>query len=219
MNREKLLGALFIAMITVLLTACSSSDYIMKINNEIVTPQEYNLYLSKGIEYYEQQGGEEVWDMPIDGEDMATALKNGVVDTITRKKIQADVAKGKKITLDDSEKKQLATTVNSYFIQADANSKYSRSTVEKFVTDNMIVSKLYDFETKNIEVTDKMFNEYLAANGVKDKTQLSEQELNNLKDKCYGDAKMKTFNEKYNKWKENYKIEVNNEELSKIEVK
>ncbi|HAN10214.1 MAG TPA: hypothetical protein DCP90_06340 [Clostridiales bacterium] len=218
MIRRGIVYILVITFAAIILNACGSTDYIMKINNETVTSQEFDLYLMKGKEYFEKQGGEDIWETKIDGEYAAEVLKNSIVDTVTRTKIQADVARKKNIKLDDKEKKQLDDAVKQYIGQTDKEGKYPKEVVEKFVFDNIIAVKLYNSEIENIQITDQMFDEYLKATGIANTSDISEDELKSMKEEYYASKKSEQFNQKYNEWKKDYKIEINSEKLNKIDI-
>lgn len=217
-RRGNVIYILVISFMVMILNACGSTDYIIKINNETVTKQEFDLYLMKGKEYFEKQGGEDIWETKIDGEDAAILLKNSIVDTVTRTKIQANIAKQKNIKLDEKEEKQLNEAVKQYIGQTEKEGKYPKEVVEKFVYDNIIAVKLYNSEIENIQITDQMFSEYLKATGITDTSNISEDELKQMKEEYSVSKKSELFNKKYDEWKKDYKIEINNVELNKIDI-
>ncbi|HCC07147.1 MAG TPA: hypothetical protein DEP72_03140 [Clostridiales bacterium] len=217
-RRGNVIYILVISFMVMILNACGSTDYIIKINNEAVTKQEFDLYLMKGKEYFEKQGGEDIWETKIDGEDAAILLKNSIVDTVTRTKIQANIAKQKNIKLDEKEEKQLNEAVKQYIGQTEKEGKYPKEVVEKFVYDNIIAVKLYNSEIENIQITDQMFSEYLKATGITDTSNISEDELKQMKEEYSVSKKSELFNKKYDEWKKDYKIEINNVELNKIDI-
>ncbi|HBY19810.1 MAG TPA: hypothetical protein DEG71_02190 [Clostridiales bacterium] len=218
MFNRTMLYVLSIIITMIFFNACSNNDYIIKINNETILKQEFDLYLLKGKEYFESQGGEDIWQTKIDGEDAKTVLKNSVLDTVIRTKIQAAVAKKKNINLDVEEKKQLNDTVEKYIEQANSKKRFSRENVEKFVRDNMIVVKLYNSETQNVEITDQMFNDYLKENGNNSTSDISNEEREKIKEDFYNSKRNELFEQKYNEWKKEYRIEINNKELNEIVI-
>ncbi len=206
-------------MAVMLLSGCSQGNYLIKVDDTLVSRQEFELYLMKGIEYYEEIGGEDIWETEIDGEKAEDVLKNSTVDMIVRTKVQVKMANKKGIKLTDEEIQKAKEVVRISMQDSETGEKFSKDILEKFYIDDMLKYKLYQEETKNMNVSNESFNIYLNSLDDVDIEELTDEQKKEYMDEFLDTKKNEIYDQKYNEWERGFKVETNTDEIGRIEVK
>ena len=85
---KKILCAVMI--LGLLITGCASAkndsteDYVVKINDEAVSKEEFNIYLFETQKSFEQFGGTDIWDTDFDGKSAEDVAKVAGIDLTDR---------------------------------------------------------------------------------------------------------------------------------------
>lgn len=132
---------------TVLFVHDYSTNYVLKINDEKISSEEFQKYLKWQMDYMQESSEEEIDWAEIEEEsgvpyfDLAKEL---TVDLITETTVQLQEAEKRGIELTEEEKEYVASYVRYYLGQSDALSQYDLTTEEwiEIYQDYQIINKL-----------------------------------------------------------------------------
>lgn len=132
---------------TVLFVHDYSTNYVLKINDEKISSEEFQKYLKWQMDYMQESSEEEIDWAAIEEEsgvpyfDLAKDL---TVDLITETTVQLQEAEKRGIELTEEEKEYVASYVKYYLGQSDALSQYDLTTEEwiEIYQDYQIINKL-----------------------------------------------------------------------------
>ena len=124
-----------------------STNYVLKINDEKISSEEFQKYLKWQMDYMQESSEEEIDWAAIEEEsgvpyfDLAKDL---TVDLITETTVQLQEAEKRGIELTEEEKEYVASYVKYYLGQSDALSQYDLTTEEwiEIYQDYQIINKL-----------------------------------------------------------------------------
>lgn len=165
MNKIRILSA-FIFIIC--LAGCSTSnDYVLSIDGDKISVEEYNVYLDEQVKNFEEQGGSDIWEVDFDGVPAKNVAKQNAVNTIVMVKAAVNHADQLGIALTDDEK---AEALQSAEQQGSDNTEL----VTRIMEESAIQSKVYDKITGSYQINDAEFEAYLADYYSQNKEQYSE---------------------------------------------
>lgn len=143
-------------------TSLKDKNYILKINEEKITTQEFLTYLFQQKKVFEATGDIDIWDTDFDGISAIEVAKQNALSSI--KLVKTAVLNAEKLgiflTKDEEnsiieEAKALLHDVN---FSLDAN--LSLKTAIKITKENKIEEKVFNYITDNFELSDKDFELY-----------------------------------------------------------
>ena len=226
---KKILCAVMI--LGLLITGCASAkndsaeDYVVKINDEAVSKEEFNIYLFETQKSFEQFGGADIWDTDFDGKSAEDVAKDNTLTTVNKVKTSKQKAADMGITLTDEESEEAKTEAADMYgeLTDDQKSKIGadEQLYQNVLMDNYLYSKVYEETVKDYTVDENSFEDYY--NTYKDelaeqyKTYVNSEETvddDTLKDysRYLYDMYMKQqyFTAECEKWESAAKIEKNN---------
>lgn len=98
----------------VVLTSGFSEGEIFKINSEVCTKAEMNVYLANMANAYESTFGEEIWTTSTEDTTIEEAFKDTVLAKVSRIKVMNLMAEEEKVSLSSDEKKSLKKAAKAY---------------------------------------------------------------------------------------------------------
>ncbi len=150
------------------LTGCFSdrenNEFIVNINGESVSLNEYLLYLFEAENNFEDVGGEDIWDTDFDGQSAENVAKDSALKSLRLVKITAQKAKELNITLTEEEMnraKEDAAFLKDSFTDAQKNRiSITDDEIIKAMEEKALYGKVYEELTKNYVVSPAAFDAY-----------------------------------------------------------
>ena len=130
-------------LITAMLSGCSTAketadeNYVVKINGETVSREEFNIYMYETQKSFESLGGEDIWETDFDGRS---------AETVSEAEASAEeVYNG----LTDSEKEDIGADLELY---------------KEVMRENALYNEVYKYMVKDYVISDEEFDEYYESN-------------------------------------------------------
>lgn len=161
---------LLMALITVIVCGCSTAaetaeeDYVVKINDEAVSREEFNIYLYETQRSFEALGGEDIWETDFDGRTAEAVAKENTMSTITLVKLANQRAVKSGVTLSDEEKEDAELEAKAIYDSLTDEERAKIGADEELykavLLENAVYNRIYDETVKNYVVNDSAFSEY-----------------------------------------------------------
>lgn len=137
--------------------SADSDDYVLSVDGEKISMEEYNVYFDEQIKSFEEQGGSDIWGVDFDGVSAVNVAKQNAVNTLVVVKAAVNHADQLGVELDDEDKAE--ATKRAEKIKKD-NSDMELLT--KIMEESIIQSRVYDKITGSYQVNDEEFEKYLS---------------------------------------------------------
>ena len=231
----------FLIVTVFFVTGCSqkqveeeTKNYVLKINDEEVSVEEFNIYLYETSKMFEQLGGADIWETDFDGKSAEqVAIDNAVSSVIVAKTIK-NRAKLRGIVLDDNRQQDIFEGSALFYSELDEQTIQKFGITEELYRNVLLENALYDevyddtvkdfvpnmdgfevFYEANRDYIDQLYYETMG----NDK-ELDEETRRSFGEYYYRNASMEEyfFNE-YKSWESQMTIDKNNEILNEITIK
>ncbi len=221
---------LLMTLIAMLACGCSTAaetadeDYVVKINDEAVSGEEFNIYLYETQRSFESLGGEDIWETDFDGRTAETVAKENTLSTITLVKLANQKAEKSGIGLSDEETETVELEAKEMYDSLTDEEREKIGADEELyievLLENAMYNKVYDETVKNYVVNDSAFNEYYDTyretlieqykENVSDEEPINEDAVRDYSKANFEDYRKQTyFSKEYEKWESTAKIERN----------
>jgi hypothetical protein len=168
---------LFLFLIVFALSGCSASgsksdEYVMTINGDKVSKGEYMVYLREQRQAFEELGGEDIWEVDIDGMSAEDVAKQNAINSVIQTKLAVMRFDSYNITLTDEDSQKIEKKATALYNEiGEEKAKLfsvdlddiSRITRELYIRD-----KVFDLQTNGVTVDDDefetYFNDYISSN-------------------------------------------------------
>ena len=207
------------AMLSGCSTAAETEDnsYIVEINGEGITREEFNIYMYETQKSFEELGGTDIWETDFDGRSAETVAKDNTLSTISLVKFAEETAADAGIELDDetaaqaeesaqemydslteNEKEEIGADLELYKKVMRENALYNE--VYKYIVKDYVVSD-EDYDTYYEEHKDTLTEQYKQANGISDEETVDEEAVKEYGRDNYEDyMKQMYFSKEFEKW-------------------
>ncbi len=152
----------FLIFILILaLSGCFSADsdgYVVSVDGEKISMEEYNVYFDEQIKSFEEQGGSDIWGVDFDGVSAVNVAKQNAVNTLVIVKAAVNHADQLGIELTDEDRAEAKEKAEK--IKKD-NSDMELLT--KIMEETIIQSKVYDKITGSYQINDEEFEKYFSS--------------------------------------------------------
>ncbi len=140
-----------------------NKNYILKINDEYISKEEFLLYLNEQELAFEEIGGIDIWSTDFDGISAKNIAKNNTINSIVFLKAIVYTADDINISLTKEDKiysKQKAKILKQNIEKRKPDLTIPLKICEKFVKENLIEQKVYDYITSIFMLDEKDFEKY-----------------------------------------------------------
>lgn len=161
-------------LITAMLSGCSTAketadeNYVVKINGETVSREEFNIYMYETQKSFEALGGEDIWETDFDGRSAETVAKDNTLSTITLVKFAEEKAASAGIELDDETISEAeASAEEVYNGLTDSEKEDIGADLELYkevMRENALYNEVYKYMVKDYVISDEEFDEYYESN-------------------------------------------------------
>jgi foldase protein PrsA len=169
---------LLLLLVVFAFSGCSSSgsrsdDYVLTINGEKVSKGEYMVYLREQRQFFEESGGEDIWEVDnIDGISPEDLAKQNAINSVIQTKIAVMHFDGYNITLTDEDDQKIDKKASALYeeIGEDKAKLFSVSLndIKKITRELYIGDKVFELQTNGVTLDDDEFetefNSYIADN-------------------------------------------------------
>lgn len=137
-------------------------DYVLKINNEYISKEEFLLYLDEQENVFEEVGGVDIWHTDFDGIPAKDVAKNNTISSIIFLKAVVYEAEnlGIELTLDEKQQYKQEALLLKEYMEEEKNIIIPLEICEKFEKERIIEQKVYDYITSTFVVDEKEFEKY-----------------------------------------------------------
>ncbi|WP_250278191.1 SurA N-terminal domain-containing protein [[Clostridium] colinum] len=140
-----------------------SKDYVLKINREYISKEEFLLYLDEQEKIFEEIGGVDIWETDFDGIPAKEVAKNNTIDYIIFLKSVVYQANNLGIFLTEEEKQNCDK--EAILVKKDIESRKPNVIIpldicKKFKREMLIEQKVYEYITDSFVVDEKDFQKY-----------------------------------------------------------
>ncbi len=220
------------ALSTMIFSGCSTAtepadeNYVVKINGEEVSREEFNIYLYETQKSFEEIGGADIWETDFDGRSAETVAKDNTLSTITLVKFADEKAQEAGIELDseivseaeaaakelydaltESQKTDIGADVELYKKVMLENALYNE--VYKYIVKDYVISD-EDYENYYNEYKDTLFEQYIDAYGISEEETVDENAVKEYSRYNYEEyMKQLYFSKEFEKWEDTAEIEKN----------
>lgn len=161
-------------LITAMLSGCSTAketadeNYVVKINGETVSREEFNIYMYETQKSFESLGGEDIWETDFDGRSAETVAKDNTLSTITLVKFAEEKAASAGIELDEETIAEAeASAEEVYNGLTDSEKEDIGADLELYkevMRENALYNEVYKYMVKDYVISDEEFDEYYESN-------------------------------------------------------
>lgn len=164
------------AMAALALFGCSTGtaddaaeeSYVVKINDETVSREEFNIYMYETQKSFEELGGTDIWETDFDGRSAETVAKDNTLSTISYIKFAKEKAAEAGIEIDEDTAAQADEhAAELYDSLTDAQKEMIGADLElyeKVMGENALYNEVYKYIVKAYVVSDEDFEEYFTQN-------------------------------------------------------
>lgn len=219
-----------VAMAALIFSGCShnestkNADYVLMVNDEAVSKEEFNIYFYETQKSFEQLGGSDIWETDFDGRTAESVAKDNTFNTVVMVKIAEQKALKEGLDVDDETKEKLkseaADMYNGYSDSIKTEMGADESLCYDVLYENMLYNLVYADTIKDYSVNDEGFESYFSANkemlteyyktNVNSEEPVNEDALKDYSFSYYEDnMKQQFFSKEYDKWKAESTIEKN----------
>ena len=140
---------------------CSNNDYVIKVNDEKVSENEFLIYLNEAKINFETLGGIDIWKTDFEGLTAEEVAKNSALNAVEVVKVSKQKARELNITLNDDElEKANKDAEEKYKLLKNLNNDITLNEVKLVITDQLLYNKLYNSVVSNFEISEVDFNSY-----------------------------------------------------------
>lgn len=160
---------IFLACLTFVLCVCfggayftKQKDFVLKINDEYISKEEFLIYLYQQKNIFEQIGGVDIWQTDFDGIPAKDVAKNNAINAIMFLKASVYKAKELKIKLTDQQIQQCKqdALMLKQEIEKTIKQTIPLEICEKFEKEKLIEQQVYNYITDGFVVDEKDFLKY-----------------------------------------------------------
>lgn len=156
MSKIKLI---FILIFAAALSGCQSIDshnYVMSVDDEKISTDEFNVYLTEQVKNFEKQGGADIWEVDFDGVPAKQVAKQNATNTLIMVKAAVKHADQLGVSLNDEEK------LNAHKQSEEFNNiSTDVELLNKIMEESAIQIKVYDKITGSYQINNDEFENYL----------------------------------------------------------
>lgn len=152
------LSCIFIFIFGICLAGCSfmGDDYVLSVDGEKISVEEYEVYLDEQVKSFENQGGSDIWQIDFDGIPAKEVAKKNAVNSLVMVKAAVAHADQLGVSLNDDEKDQAHITA------AEMDNYSSNSELyDRIMEEVAVQSKVFDDITGSYQLNDEEFEAYL----------------------------------------------------------
>lgn len=137
-------------------------NFVLKINDEYISKEEFLIYLDQQKSIFEQIGGVDIWQTDFDGIPANEVAKNNAINAIMFLKASVYKAKELKIKLTDEQIQQYKqdALILKQNIEKTTGQIIPIKICEKFEKEKLIEQQVYDYITNGFVVDEKDFLKY-----------------------------------------------------------
>lgn len=207
------------AMLSGCSTAAETEDnsYIVEINGEGITREEFNIYMYETQKSFEELGGTDIWETDFDGRSAETVAKDNTLSTISLVKFAEEMAADAGIELDDETAAQADESAQEMYDSLTENEKEEIGAdlelYKKVMRENALYNEVYKYIVKDYVVSDEDYDayyeehkdtlteQYKQANGISDEETADEEAVKEYGRDNYEDyMKQMYFSKEFEKW-------------------
>ena len=207
------------AMLSGCSTAAETEDnsYIVEINGEGITREEFNIYMYETQKSFEELGGTDIWETDFDGRSAETVAKDNTLSTISLVKFAEETAADAGIELDDETAAQAEESAQEMYDSLTENEKEEIGAdlelYKKVMRENALYNEVYKYIVKDYVVSDEDYDayyeehkdtlteQYKQANGISDEETADEEAVKEYGRDNYEDyMKQMYFSKEFEKW-------------------
>ena len=206
--------------------APEEENYLVKINGETVSAEEFNIYMYETQNSFEILGGEDIWQTDFDGRTAESVARDNALATVTLVKFAGEraseayaadaLAEEAYESLTDSQRETIGADLELYKKVMRENALYNE--VYKYIVSDYVVSE-DEFEQYYEQNRDELVKQYEEAYGVGntedtgDGTAVDEDAVRNFAHYNYEEyMRQLYFQREFDRWEENADI-VRNQSL------
>ena len=138
------------------------TKYVAEIANKKISKEEYQIYLYEQKLFFENLGGNDIWEMDFDGQLSQTVAKERAFESLLYIKIAVMQAQKLGLLLTDAEE-QMANEQALQFFESIESEGYENITfehVQSIMEETVLFRKLYEEIIKNFTVSEVEFERY-----------------------------------------------------------
>ncbi len=167
-KENKILRPIFLIfallLTTALLSSCTDTLYVARINDDKVGKGEFMVYLREQKKKFEEQGGEDIWEADFDGVSAVEVAKNNALNTIMMVKGAVAEAPTLNVRIEANELNDLsreADEVIADFSEEELEEmKLTKDKVVGILKEVKLQKKVYDYITSSYVVNEEDFSSY-----------------------------------------------------------
>lgn len=224
---KKIILALFIAVV---LSGCGTAEkeedagWAVRINDQTVSKEEFNIYLYETQKSFENLGGEDIWETDFDGRSAETVAKDNTLSTLTFVKLTVERAENMGVEMTDDDRALARAEAEKMYDELTDTAKDAIGADEELyynvMLENMLYGKVYeetvrdyvvseeDFENYYNTYKEELFNQY--RQNVDNSEDINEDAVKDYSRANFEDYMKQTyFSKEYEKWESSAEIEKN----------
>lgn len=139
-----------------------NQNYVIKINEEKITEEEFLTYLFEQKKVFEAKGGTDIWETDFDGLSAIEVAKQNALNSIILVKTAVLNAEKLNIFITEEENASLIEEANELYKEVNSltDIKLSLEMATKIIKENKIEQKVFEYITHNFELSEKDFELY-----------------------------------------------------------
>jgi len=149
-----------------------NNDYVCKIGDIKVFPNEYKVYLYEQKKFFEETGGMDIWETDIDGASAENVAKQQAISSIATVKTALSQFDKLNITFSDDELENIKTEAEKFYDNLGKDRvrdfDVNQDDIYNIIKEGQIQKKVFEYITNGFHISDKelktYFNEYYEKN-------------------------------------------------------
>lgn len=149
---------IFCVLMAVAMLVCGCSvkgtDWVLNINNEKVSKAEFLVYLQEQKRSFEQQGGQDIWEIDFDGVSAWEVAKQNAANSVTMVKLALEHAEGLGVgtNVDMTQaQKQSEELYNSFTQNEIQEMGITRDIIDEIIKEGIIQNQVFNAVTQNYQ--------------------------------------------------------------------
>ena len=160
-----IVAVLLIAIISIIsLSSSFNSNYVFKVGDIKNSPSEYKIYLHEQKNFFEETGGDDIWETSIDGMSAEDFAKQKTINSIVAVKSALPQADKLGITLSDDDLNTIKADSEKFFkdLGNDLVKKFdvTYDDIYTIIKEGQIQKKVFDYMTNGVKIDDSEFKTY-----------------------------------------------------------
>ena len=160
-----IVAVLLIAIISIIsLSSSFNSNYVFKVGDIKISPSEYKIYLHEQKNFFEETGGDDIWETSIDGMSAEDFAKQKTINSIVAVKSALPQADKLGITLSDDDLNTIKADSEKFFkdLGNDLVKKFdvTYDDIYTIIKEGQIQKKVFDYMTNGVKIDDSEFKTY-----------------------------------------------------------